>query len=327
MTKSNKMKIAVTGSGGQLGLELVRQLEVLSKRDLFDEASACKKHLCSDNSLWAGNSVQTNNALSAYSGSEIYAFSRKECNIADATQVNSCFYDQNFDIIFNCAAMTDVDGCESASEKAFAINAQGTMNLAHIAKTSGAKLVHVSTDYVFDGQANKAYCEEDKTDPQCVYGKSKLVGEKAVRENCTRHFIVRTAWLYGIDGKNFPKTIMRIAKEQGNIKVVNDQYGNPTYVKDLARAMLLLAAGESFGTYHCANSGICSWFDFAAVLLDRAGIQCSKEACSSQEYARLAKRPMYSALNSKKLEDTIGQKMRTWQEALDDFMCSKNELG
>ncbi len=289
MTKEQAKKIAIFGAGGQLGSELLCQLK--------------------------------------NSSSDVVAFSHAECDIANAGQVQACIEGANFDIIFNCAAMTDVDGCENAREKAFAINAQGAQNLAHAASVCGAKLVHVSTDYVFDGQAAAPYCEDDETNPQCVYGESKLAGEVAIRKNCERHFIVRTAWLYGKCGKNFPKTIMRIAKENGKAKVVNDQLGSPTYAKDLAQAMILLAAGDAFGTYHCTNSGVCSWFDFARAIFDKANIACELEACSSQEYVRLAKRPAYSALNSQKLEDTIGQKMRTWQQALDDFMCAENELG
>lgn len=278
------------------------------------------------NDAWKLHTLHFDERLQAYADADVFQFSHDECDITNKAQLEACLYNgQSFDIIFNCAAMTNVDACESNEQYAFDVNAQGVCNLARIAQKTGAKLVYISTDYVFEGNAHVPYKEDDICNPQTVYGKSKLEGERLIQSLMDCFFVVRTAWLYGTDGSNFPKTIMRLARENGSIKVVNDQYGSPTYVKDLASALLLLALTEDYGIYHCTNRGACSWFDFACAVVDKAHISCTKHACSSQEFVRPAKRPAYSVLNSSKLEHTIGIEMRTWQDALSDFMYVQNE--
>lgn len=313
MNKSECLKIAIFGADGQLGSELVRQLEAVQNVQVVQSEQSAQGE------------------QSAYTGAQVKKFSHKCCDISSKDQVANCLDNPNsgnanFDIIFNCAAMTDVDLCESEEKKAFAVNEKGAQNIAYFAHLTGAKLVHISTDYVFDGCTKTPYTEACATNPQSVYGASKLVGETAVQKNCERNFIVRCAWLYGQGENNFPTKIMRTAKKNSEIKVVNDQFGSPSYTKDVACALLTLALGNSYGVYHCTNSGACSWFDFACAIVDKAHIPCTKLACSSQEYVRPAKRPAYSVLDSTKLEDTIGCKMRTWQQALDDYLCAQNVL-
>ena len=216
--------------------------------------------------------------------------------------------------------MTNVDGCEEHEDAAFRVNALGPKNLALAAKKSGAKLVQVSTDYVFSGNEESERTEDDSTDPQSAYGRSKLAGEQLVRETYDKHFIVRTAWLYGYVGANFVKTMLRLAKEKGSIKVVNDQFGNPTSANDLAYEILRIAETENYGTYHCTNNGVCSWFDFASAIVDEAGISCEKKPCTTEEFPRPAKRPNYSSLRNAQLEKTTGDEMRPWQDALKEYI-------
>jgi dTDP-4-dehydrorhamnose reductase len=184
-------------------------------------------------------------------------------------------------------------------------------------------LVHISTDYVFSGDDADARTETDTVAPRSVYGKSKLAGELAVIANCDRYYIVRTAWLYGREGNNFVKTILRLASDNGAIKVVDDQIGNPTNANDLAYEILRLAASEDaagYGIYHCTNNGSCSWFEFASTIVDIAGIACEKTPCTTGEFPRPAPRPAYSVLDNSRLRATIGDDMRDWQMALNSYL-------
>ena len=226
----------------------------------------------------------------------------------------------SLDVIFNCAAYTNVNGCETDSDTAFRVNALGARNLAMAAERFGAKLIHVSTDYVFSGEGNTPRSEWDLCDPQSVYGKTKYLGEQYVRDFCKRYFIVRTAWLYGYEGNNFVKTIMRIAREKGSATVVNDQFGNPTNAADLAHHLLKLAVTEQYGVYHCTGTGECSWYDFACKIVEYAGIPATVSPCTTAEYPTPAKRPAYSSLDNRMLRNTVGDEMRPWEEALRYFI-------
>ena len=199
-------------------------------------------------------------------------------------------------------------------------NAIGPRNLAMAAQQAGAKLVHVSTDYVFSGEDEAEKHEWDIAGPRSVYGSSKLLGEKYVAEQCSRYFIVRTAWLYGYIGGNFVKTILKAGKERGELKVVNDQRGNPTNAADLAHHLLKLAATKEYGVYHCTNNGTCSWYDFACEFVNLAGFPCRILPCTTEEFPRPAKRPAYSSLDNMMLRCTVGDEMRSWQNAIAAYM-------
>lgn len=227
-------------------------------------------------------------------------------------------------IVVNAAAMTEVDGCETDEYRAFEVNGLGPKYLAGNVARQGGTLLHVSTDYVFSGADPTPRKETDPVCPINAYGRTKWAGEVFVRALCPKHFIVRTAWLYGLHGKNFVKTILKKARENGRISVVADQYGSPTYANDLAGAILQLAQTDQYGTYHCTNAGVCSWFELASAAVDIAGIPCEKEAISTEEYRRRfpqsARRPMYSALDNTKIAGVLGKPLRPWREALEEFI-------
>ena len=227
-------------------------------------------------------------------------------------------------IVVNVAAMTAVDGCEADECRAFEVNALGPKYLAENVARQGGTLLHVSTDYVFPGTDPTPRKETDPVCPINAYGRTKWAGEVFVRAICPKHYIVRTAWLYGLHGKNFVKTILRKARETGRISVVADQYGSPTYANDLAGAILQLAQTDQYGTYHCTNAGVCSWFELASAAVDIAGIPCDKEAITTEEYRRRfpqsARRPMYSALDNTKIGDVLGKPLRPWRDALEEFI-------
>lgn len=192
-------------------------------------------------------------------------------DITDEAAVQAFVANAQPDVIINCAAMTNVDGCEANEAVAYKVNATGPANLAAAAQKCGAKIVQVSTDYVFAGDAFEDRIESDATSPESAYGRTKLAGEQLVADACAQHFIVRTAWLYGYVGNNFVKTMLRLARENGAIKVVYDQYGNPTSANDLAYEILKIAVTDNYGIYHCTNKGTCSWCDFACAIVDGAG--------------------------------------------------------
>ena len=263
----------------------------------------------------------------SYRNSELVKTDVAELDITDAQAVDAFIAGGRFDLIINCAAMTNVDGCEEHEEAAYRINALAPENLAKAAARHGAKLVHISTDYVFSGDDPTDRVEDDIPNPQSAYGRTKFAGEQLVQQANPRHFIIRTAWLYGYVGKNFVKTIMELARKNGFIKVVDDQRGNPTSANDLAYEILRIAETENYGVYHCTNNGTCSWFEFASAIVDTAGIPCEKIPCSTGEFPRPAKRPAFSSLRNKRLEDTLGDEMRDWQVALASFLERLPELG
>lgn len=226
------------------------------------------------------------------------------------------------DYIVNCAAYTAVDKAEDESELCYKINRDAVGNLAGAA-SGKAKLIHISTDYVFDGKGNTPLKENDPTNPQSVYGKSKLDGEKILLEKAPDSIIIRTSWLYSAFGNNFVKTMLRLGKEKNQLKVVNDQIGTPTYAADLAQAILQIieySEKENIfpaGIYHYSNEGICSWYDFCLKILEYANIQsCKVEPIPTSEYPTKATRPMYSVLDKTKIKKTFRFEIPQWEESL-----------
>ena len=217
--------------------------------------------------------------------------------------------------IINCAAYTAVDACEKEEDLAFRINAIGPRNLSIAATETGAKMMHVSTDYVFDGNGTRPYRETDPTGPQAAYGRTKLAGEDFVREFSDRHFIVRTAWLYG-DGKNFVKTMLRLSETNDKVRVVMDQVGSPTSADELAKAIAYLLPTENYGLFHGTCEGDCSWAQFTEEIFRLAGKNTIVEAITSEEYAAAAKRPAYSILENYMLKMTTDFMFADWHDAI-----------
>ena len=290
------MNILIAGANGQLGSELQQ--------------------------LLAAGAAEIGDVSRAYAQAKVFCTDTDSLDITDAAAVEDFIKAEGIELILNCAAYTDVDGCEANQDLAYAVNASGPKNLAVAADKVGAVLVHVSTDYVFKGDEPTARIESDICNPQSVYGATKLAGEEAVAAYCSRYFIVRTAWLYGYIGKNFVKTILRLARENGHIKVVDDQFGSPTSANDLAYQLLKLAQTSDYGIYHCTNNGSCSWFEFASAIVDEMGIACGKEPCATGDFPRPAHRPQYSILDNARLRAGIGDEMRPWRDALHSYLHS-----
>jgi dTDP-4-dehydrorhamnose reductase len=228
--------------------------------------------------------------------------------------------DASPEIIINCAAYTNVDGCEQNIDLAYSVNALGARNLAIASTEEGARLLHISTDFVFDGNSNKPYIEFDKPNPLSVYGKSKLAGEEFVRQFCSRHYILRTAWLYGRNGNNFVKTMLKLASDRKVLSVVDDQIGSPTFTNDLIKAIEHIIGTEAYGTYHTTNNGECSWNEFAKTIFEYAGIEgITVNPITSEELARPAVRPKYSVLRNYMLELQFDYNMRNWKEGLKEY--------
>ncbi|MBV7271535.1 dTDP-4-dehydrorhamnose reductase [Clostridium sp. PL3] len=287
------MKILITGAKGQLGVQI---------HSIIDKGKS-EIGKIDDNIV----------------NSEIRYVDLDKLDITNLKEILDYIEEFIPNIIVNCAAYTDVDKCESDIDNAFKVNSIGPCNLAIAAEKVGAKLLHVSTDYVFNGKGNISFKEYDIPNPVSVYGKTKLLGEQYVREHCSKYFIVRTAWLYGKYGKNFVYTILNAAKEKGYLEVVNDQRGNPTNAEDLAHHILKLITTENYGIYHCTGIGECSWYDFAYKIVDYAGINCTVIPITSEKIERVAKRPAYSALDNMMLRCTLGDEMREWEKALKAF--------
>ncbi len=294
------MKILITGSKGQLGNTLCDLLKI-GKNSLGDIPVI-------------------------YKNCDVTAVDVDELDITDKTAVISFIKSDMPDLIINCAAYTNVDGCETDRELAENINANGPFNLALAAKEINAKFVHVSTDYVFRGDATNPYVETDECDPVTAYGSSKRNGEIKVQSACEKHFIFRTSWLYGLIGNNFVKTIRRVAKEKGALTVVNDQRGNPTNCEDLAYHILKAAETENYGIYHCTGTGECTWFDFAKKIVEYSKINCTVDPCTTEQSNRPAKRPAFSSLDNRHLRETVGDSMREWTVALKEYIIKLDAL-
>ena len=288
------MKILITGSKGQLGNELQRII-----KDGYSEIGQVSENI---------------------KNSEVFPLDIDELDITKLEDVKTVLNEIKPDVVINCAAATNVDGCESNQDLAFKINAIGPRNLAMVCEEIGAKLVQVSTDYVFSGKGDTPLTEFDMPAPYSVFGKTKLKGEEYVREFSSKYYIVRTAWLYGYVGKNFVYTMMRLGAEKEALTVVNDQRGNPTHANDLAHHILKLIETEEYGVYHCTGKGECTWYDFASLIMELSGRSCKVTPVTSEQYKTPAKRPEYSSLDNMMLRCTIGDEMRDWKEALKSFM-------
>lgn len=282
--------IMLTGAAGQLGLALNNLLKDKSEYKL----------------------LRTDAFASA--NEEIAAL-----DITDEEAINKYIYANKPDIIINCAAMTAVDLCESEQEKAYKINALGPKFIAMAAEEVGAKLIHISTDYVFDGQASAPYVEDEKPNPTSVYGKTKQAGDEFVQKFNKKYFILRTAWVYG-EGKNFVKTMLRLAENGNKIRVVTDQFGTPTSALELARTIIFLMETESYGIYHVTGEGSANWYEFAITIFEEAGKTVEVEAIPTSEYPTPAKRPMYSVLDNKALRERHGYVLMNWKDALKEYM-------
>lgn len=224
------------------------------------------------------------------------------------------------DVIIHCAAYTAVDKAEEDSVTCYNVNINGTRNLCEAASENRAKIIYVSTDYVFDGEKSEPYEVDDQTSPQSVYGVTKLEGEHIVRNSTAKHFIVRTAWVFGANGNNFVKTMIRLGKERDTLNVVCDQFGSPTYTKDLAKLLCDMAESDKYGTYHATNEGFCSWADFACEIMQQACLNARVIPIPSSQYPAKAKRPMNSRLSKQKLIDNGFAPLPDWQDALGRFL-------
>lgn len=281
------MKILITGSNGQLGLELSRQLN-----------AAGGKH-------------------------KLVLTDIEKLDIVNQEQVFELVRQEQPDVIINCAAYTNVDACETDELNAFRVNAVGARNLSAAAYSIGAKMVQVSTDYVFDGQGSTPRKEYDPVNPRNAYGRSKAMGEKLVRETNPRHFIIRTAWLYG-EGSNFVRTMLRLAKERSEVQVVDDQVGSPTSTVDLAQCIINLVPTENYGTYHATCEGFCSWYEFARKIYEITGMQVRVCKISTEELNRPAFRPKYSVMENYMLKLIGMDSFRNWEDALEDYLRGGN---
>ena len=278
-------KILITGANGQLGNEM---------RVLFD----------------------------SYPQFEFFPTDIEELDLCNRQAIDDFITENKINYIVNCAAYTAVDKAEDDIDLCYKINVDAVGNLAKAAN-GRAKIIHVSTDYAFDGQAKRPYKETDLTNPQSVYGKSKKAGEDTLLENCSNSIIIRTAWLYSSFGSNFVKTMMRLGREKDTLNVVSDQIGTPTYAADLAKAMMDIIVyceeKQSFpaGIYHYSNEGICSWYDFTLKIHELAGIAtCKVNPITTEQYPTKAKRPMYSVLDKSKIKETFGLEIPEWETSL-----------
>lgn len=223
--------------------------------------------------------------------------------------------------VIHCAAYTDVDGSESRREEVFRINAEGTRNVALVCAEIGSVLVYLSTDYVFDGDAKTPYREDNPPRPLNVYGASKLEGERFVESIVSTHFIVRTSWMFGLHGRNFVDTILRLAQDRRKIEVVNDQIGCPTYTRDLCLALSAIVQSGDYGLYHVCNSGSCSWFEFARMIAQLWGHTGAEIVpIDSTRLRRAAARPLFSVLDTSLFRKTFGFSLRDWKDALSDYV-------
>lgn len=278
------MKVLITGAGGQLGTELAIYL----KRKLAQAA--------------------------------IFPLARQDLDITNFEQVQGVIRGIRPDVIIHTAAYTKVDQAETDQDLAYAINAIGTRNVATCGENVGAKLVYISTDYVFDGRKNAPYTESDQPNPLNIYGRTKLAGEEFVRSLSSRHFIVRTSWVYGKHGQNFVTTMLQLAEERQELMVVDDQVGSPTYTLDLAEFIVSLMKTEQYGLYHATNLGACSWYELAGEIFRLKGMKVKLRPCRSEDFARPARRPAYSVLEHTEIRNRGFKDLRPWQEGLAGFL-------
>jgi dTDP-4-dehydrorhamnose reductase len=276
------MRVVVTGAAGQLGQDVLKELDL-------------KNH-------------------------QIFGTDRSKLDLSNEADVQAYILDVKPDVILHCAAYTNVDAAESDEETAYHVNGLATEYLAKAAKQIGAKILYVSTDYVFDGTASNPYEVDEPTKPLGAYGRTKLAGEQLLQKHLEQFFIVRTAWVFGINGNNFVKTMIRLGKERGEIGVVHDQVGSPTYTVDLAEFMIELMETDKYGIYHATNSGVCSWYEFAVEIFKQAGMNVKVNPLTSDQFPRPAARPKYSVLSKKRIEEQGLTPLRDWKEALAAYL-------
>jgi len=254
-----------------------------------------------------------------WTSDEVEAMGSRDVDIRDSAKVREIMENARPDWIVLAAAYTDVDGCESHRELAFSVNRDGAVNVAEATRQAGAKLIFLSSDYVFDGKKTSPYEVEDKRNPQSVYGHSKAEAEINLLEILPRSCIARTSWVFGVGGRCFPDTILRMAANRPALDVVNDQRGCPTYTVDLARAIIQLCRKDASGIVHVTNAGDCTWFQFAQEIIHRTGLTTEVRPVSSQQMARPAPRPAYSVLSATSLRRD-GIEMPGWKDALGRFL-------
>ncbi|MDP3980231.1 MAG: dTDP-4-dehydrorhamnose reductase [Chlamydiota bacterium] len=245
----------------------------------------------------------------------------QEIDISKKSDVQKVIPQLNPDILINCAAFTQVDQCETDIDMATSVNATALEYLSEVCKTNNTKLVHISTDYVFDGEKEGEYLETDITNPTSVYGKTKLAGEIAIQKRLDNYLIVRTSWLYGKGGANFVRTILKLYGEKERLSVVNDQKGRPTYTPHLAQTIIDVIEKEGRGIINIANSGVCTWYEFARMIIKKKGLDPEKIVpVNTSEFPRPAKRPKNSVLSLSRLENEFGIMMPDWENALEEYL-------
>lgn len=260
--------------------------------------------------------------LREWTGDEVTGLGSKDADIRDPEQVRKVVHTTRPDWIVLAAAYTDVDGCESNRDLAFAVNCNGAVNVAHAAKEAGSRLSFVSTDYIFDGLGTTPYETNHPRAPRSVYGKSKAAAEEQVIELLPDCCVARTSWLFGVGGKCFPDTILKLAASRSEIEVVNDQRGSPTHALDLAQALIELCRRDAKGIVQVTNTGDCTWFDFAREIAAQSGLSCVVKPTTSEKFVRPAPRPRYSVLSPKSL-DRYGITMPHWKDALRTYLADR----
>jgi len=254
-----------------------------------------------------------------------YFAAREDLDITNSDELQRFFSDHNFDYCINTAAYTNVEKAESEQKKAFLINAEGAYSLAKACKKHNVVLLHISTDYVFDGMAKTPYQEQDPTNPLNVYGASKLKGEQHIVDTWNKHFIIRTSWLYSQYGQNFLNSMLQFAKQKKALTITTQQKGTPTNANDLAQMLVtIIKTGNArYGVYHFSNQGEATWYDFAKAIFKATGEIDTVNLAKTEHYATFAKRPSYSVLNCNKLKDTLGITYRNWEDSLKQIINSK----
>lgn len=281
------MKVLVTGVRGQLGHDVVNELE---KR-----------------------------------GVETVGVDIQEMDITDSASVDRVMKEAAPDAVIHCAAYTAVDAAEENEELCRRVNAEGTRNIAIVCKELDIRIIYISTDYVFDGEGERFWEPDDERAPKSVYGQTKYEGELAVQELLDKYFIVRIAWVFGINGKNFVKTMLNLSKNHDTVRVVDDQFGSPTYTYDLARLLADMVQTDKYGVYHATNEGVCSWYEFACAIFREAGIKMDVQPVSTQEYGAKAARPANSRMSKEKLTENGFERLPSWQDALRRYITVLKE--
>jgi dTDP-4-dehydrorhamnose reductase len=271
-----------------------------------------------------GQLGQDMKAIAASIGHAVSGVDVPDIDVTDPVMTQRVIAAHAPEVIINCSAYTAVDACETHEREAFAVNSDGIANIARAARKINARVVHYSTDYVFDGTGNAPYVESDVPNPKSVYGKSKLEGDRRLEQTLPNHIILRVAWLYGVHGKHFIKKIrdraLQIPGTGKPLKVVTDEIGTPTYTVDVCRQTLALLATNHCGTFHCSNEGFCSRFEFAREILKAYGIDAPLEPCTSNEFVLTAPRPIYSVLENKHLKELGINVMRDWKVAFGEYV-------